>query len=129
MKSFLYVLPIAAVTALGGCTTNPVTGYPTLDPNFVDAVQADVAAACQYIPTAISIASDVAALIPGAGTIVTTVGNGVAVVSRDLCTAVPPPATPASASLHAQLRASSPNNPVMVGTTAVGVRVTGYKVH
>ena len=128
MKSFLYVLPIAAVTALGGCTTNPTTGYPTLDPNFVDAVQADVAAACQYIPTAISIASDVAALIPGAGTIVSTIGSGVSVVSRDLCTAVPAPATPASAALRSRLKASAPSSPVSVGTTVSGVRVSGYRV-
>lgn len=127
-KALTTIAGFGGVTALAACTTNPTTGYPEIDPNFITAVQNGVAQIAKFIPTATSIANVVAALFgPAAVAIVQTITGALSAVINDLVSAAP--TTPAaSAQLRARLRASSAINPITIGVTAHGVTVAGYKV-
>jgi hypothetical protein len=142
------MLASAAVFAAGSaglvaCSTGP-NGTPVLDPAivaalpaaFIDSVQSLVAEGCTigqkiqgYIPIVETIAQSVAALFGAAvvGPAILLVANAVNAVATDLCSAVPAPATPASAHFAARLRASSPATPILIGVAGSGVKAYGYR--
>ena len=135
---------------LAGCTTNS-SGQTVLDPSlvaalpasFLDAVTTLVAEGCTivqkvqgYIPTATTIATDVAALFGAAavGPGILLVANAVNAVASDLCSVVPT-APAASARFTAAMRlakrmGSSPAggeaSAVLIGTTKSGIAAKGW---
>jgi hypothetical protein len=121
--------PAAAALAVAGCSTTQISSFETAWASIVDTVQAAVAQAASYIPTVESIAATAASLFGpawqaavAAGTVVV---NQIIAVLTNVVTNLTPPA---SAALHAKLRASSVDAPVVVGTTSSGVIIRGYKV-
>ena len=114
--------------AVAGCTTNATTGQLELDPAVVDAVQSAVANIAKYIPTVESIITTAATLFPAYGTVV-QIGTAAFNTLVQALTSIVTGLTQAqSARLAARLRASSSAAPVVVGTTAGGVVITGYRL-
>ena len=112
MRKFTIGIVAAIGLWLGGCTTNPTTGYQQIDPNVIGQIQADVAAACGIVPTVTTILS---VFIPGAA-------SAISAATTVICAAVH--AAPASSRM---LAASSSLHPVVVGVLPNGVSITGYK--
>ena len=130
MRKIFTTIALGLGLFAAGCSTNPTTGTPEIDPAFIDDVTqalTQVCAAQAFIPTATTVADDVAALF-GAGAIpvIQTISGSVQKVAADLCSAVPT-APAASGKLRAALRGSSLNVPVTIGTSAHKVTVVGYQ--
>lgn len=128
-RSLLSTAAIGGAVALAGCTTAQVQQFETQWTTIVGEVQTAVAAAAKYVPTVESIAATAASLFGPA--YVTAVQAGSAafnMIVATLVNIVNNLTPPASAKLHARLRASSPSAAVLIGTTPQGVTVTGFKV-
>lgn len=119
--------PAALALAAAGCTTNPTTGQPELDPTVIDAIQSAVNTVAQYVPTVESIVSTAASLFgPGYVAIVqvgTTAFNTLVQALQSIVSSLTPSA---SAKLRARLKASTAGNPVKIGVVN-GVTVMGYR--
>lgn len=124
-KALLGSAGISALALTAGCATNPTTGQPEIDPTVIDAIQAAVAKAAQYIPTVESIINTAASLFPGYGTIVQIGTAAFNTLINALSNVVNSLSPPAQARLRFRLRASSPSAPVVIGTIGA-VTVTGY---
>ena len=123
------VAPAAVALAVAGCSTTQIAGFETAWAAIVSEVQAGVAAAANYIPTIESVAATAASLFGPAWE--AAVAAGSIVVNQIIATLVNVVGAltpPASHALRVRLRASSLNTPVVIGTTAGGVTVTGYRV-
>jgi hypothetical protein len=121
--------PAAAALALAGCTTAQVQQFETQWSTIVGEIQTAVAAAAKYVPTVESIAETAASLFgPEYVTAVTAGSAAFNAIVATLVNVVNNLTPPASARLHARLRASSPSAAVLIGTTPQGVTVTGFKV-
>jgi hypothetical protein len=117
-----------STAVVAGCATNPTTGQPELDPAVIDAVQSGVAAVAQYIPAVESIAATAASLFgPGYAALVQVGSSALNALIQALAGLVTNLTPPASARLHARLRAAGPNVPVVIGKIG-GVTVVGYRV-
>ena len=115
--------------AVAGCTTNPATGQFELDPTVIDAIQSGVAKVAQYLPTVESIVSEAVSLFGPAYAAIVQIGSGALnALIASLASIVGGLTPPASAALRARLRgATSPATAVVIGTTATGVVVSGYR--
>lgn len=128
-RSFLTTAAVGATgLALASCTTAQIATAQAEWATIVGQIQSAVATAAQYVPTVESIAETAAGLFgPTYEAIVTT---GVAAFNQIVATltnVVTNLSPPASARLHARLRASSPSLPVTIGTTSTGIVVHGWK--
>ncbi len=108
---------IAAMTALSllvGCSSVQIT-------NFLAQVQADAAAACQFVPTIDTILAVAAALGIPASSIV---GAAVDTVAQAICRQVPPPAS-------ARFRALAPQGqgPARAVGAFNGIQINGWRTH
>ena len=121
------VAPGAAL-AVAGCTTAQIAQYQADWAAIVGQIQAGVAAVAKYVPTIETIAAEAAALFGPAYEAVVTAGsaalNQIIAVLTNVANNLTPPA---SAKLHAKLRASSPAAPITIGTTPQGIIVTGFR--
>lgn len=118
----------ASALVVAGCVTNPSTGQPELDPTIIDAIQAAVATAAQYIPTVESIVSLAASLFGSGYVAIVQIGTtAFNTLVNALSNIVNNLSAPAKVALRGRLRASSPVAPVVIGTIS-GVTVTGYHV-
>lgn len=122
---------IGGSVLLAGCVTNPAGGYE-LNPAFIDAVISTLQSGCAvgtaFIPTASSIAAVVAALFgPAAVATVQFVSGAITAVANEICSAVPPASSLSMTHLHARLRVSSREVPVLIGTSRHGVKIIGYR--
>ena len=123
--------------ALVGCATNPITGAPEINPQFVDDVISALQAGCNvglaFIPTVTSVSNVVASLFgPAATATVQLINGSIAAVAGAICSAVPTiPA--AQASLRRRLVGSTYRMPIYIGTTPPaayapgGVTIHGYQ--
>jgi hypothetical protein len=118
----------AGALALANCTTAQIGSVEAEWASVAGAIQGAVANAAAYVPTIESIAATAASLLgPGYATLV-QVGSAVFnQIVATLSNVVANLSPPASAKLHAKLRASSPQVPVTVGVTSTGVTVHGWK--
>jgi hypothetical protein len=119
---------LAAAAGVGACTTNPTTGAITLDPTVIDAVQSGVATVAKYLPTVESIVSEAASLFGPAYAGIITIGSGAlnALVAA-LAGVVGNLTPPAAAALHARLRGTTAASPTVIGVSASGVTILGYR--
>lgn len=128
-RSLLSTAAIGATIAVAGCSTAQIQQAQTDWANIVGEIQSAVAAAAKYVPTVESIAATAASLFGPQYTAIVTAGsaalNTIIATLTNVANALTPPA---SAALHARLRASSPNAPVTIGMTPAGVLVTGFHV-
>ena len=128
-RSLLASAAPVAVLAVAGCTTAQVTQFQTEWTTVVGAIQNAVATAAQYVPTIESIAATAASLFGPAYTTAVQVGSAAFnTIVATLVNIVNNLTPPASARLHARLKASAPSAAVLIGTTPQGVTVTGFKV-
>jgi len=90
MRKNYIALALASSLLVAGCSTNPNTGLPTIDPTTLTTietqVQQDAAAVCGFVPTIGTIASIVASIIPGGSAVVQIASS----VAQQICTAVAP---------------------------------------
>ena len=118
-----------ALLAVAGCTSTQVASFEAQWTTIVSTVQSAVAAAAGYIPTIESIANTVASLF--GPTWQAAVAAGTVIVNQIITTltnVVNNLTPPAAARMRARLRASSPAVPTVIGVTAQGVSITGYRV-
>lgn len=121
------VLGVGAL-ALANCTTAQITSFETQWATVAGQIQNAVAAAGTYVPTIESIAETAASLFgPQYATLIAAGSAAFNQIVATLTNVVTNLSPPASAKLGARLRASSPQVPVTIGTTATGVKVTGWK--
>lgn len=119
----------AAAVIVAGCSTAQIQQAQTDWANIVGEIQSAVAAAAKYVPTVESIAATAASLFGPQYTAIVTAGSAALnTIVATLVNVVGALTPPASAALHARLRASSPSAPVTIGTTPAGVLVTGFHV-
>jgi hypothetical protein len=125
----------AAALVLGACSTTQIASFEAQWSSIVTTIQADVAAAAQYIPTAETIAATVAGLFGPQWQAAVAAGeavvNQVVGVLTQVATQLTPPA---AARMRSHLAKSSFAAPVAIGKTSPtiyapnGVTVTGFKV-
>lgn len=136
-RSLLGSAALLGAAALGGCTTNPTTGQPELNPAVIDAIQSAVATVANYIPAVESIAATAAALFgPGYASLVQIGSTAINTVISALESVVSGLTPPAQARLKAKLKATAPGGvPVNIGTIRVvgpngpmNITVTGTRV-
>jgi hypothetical protein len=118
----------AAGLALANCTTAQVTQFETEWATIAGDIQSAVSTAAGYIPTIESVAETAASLFgPSYVTLVTAGSAAFNQIVATLEAVVANLTPPASAKLHARLKASSPAAPIAVGVTTTGVTVIGWK--
>lgn len=123
------VAVLAGAIALAGCSSDQIASAEASWNSVVSAIQSGVAKAAAYIPTIESIVATAASLFgPGYAAIVQV---GTAAFNQVLATLVNvlnSASTPIVASARRRLMASSPQVPVVIGVTPMGIQVAGYRV-
>lgn len=125
MKKFLVIL--AAPFVLAACSATSITSAEST-------IEADVAAACGFVPLAssvIEIAGDVAGIaVPTASVLVGLSSTALAAIEKDLCSATTAPASELeSLFIPAVLMTSTPNATAKyIGKSHRGHRVYGWRV-
>lgn len=128
MRRNYIALALAAclgAVSVAGCTTNPATGLPTIDPTQLAAIESQVqqeaAAICGFVPTIESVAGVVASFVPVPG-----VGTAIAVINQAataICNAVLPAKAAAMRSASGVIGKRTAGAAI---PTVNGVPITGY---
>jgi len=119
MRKFMLGAALASSIALAGCTAAQIEAAATTVENDI---QAGTAALCGIVPTLPAITSVAGVLFPGISSITEVAIAGETAIEKEICSAAPPPA---SARFKALPLKSAP--PAVIGRTAHGVVVTGWR--
>lgn len=127
-RAFLTSTAFVGAAAVTGCTTAQITSLQAGWASVVGQIQQAVANAAAYIPTIESIAATAASLFGPQYSALVQVGtaafNQIVATLVNVVASLTPPA---AARLAVKLSASSPQTPVIIGTTSTGIRVTGWR--
>lgn len=141
-RSLLTSSALLGAAALAGCTTAQITSavasWQTVESTIQNAVATATAGASAYIPTLESIASVAASLFGPQYATIVTVGSTLINQIISALTAVVGVVAPPASSRHLMAVAHKPMSarlrtimattaPVLIGTTSIGVTVTGWK--
>ena len=122
----LFLTTLVAPLILAGCSASDIT-------NVEATIQADVTAACGFVPLAssiIEVAGDVLSVaVPDASILGTLSGSALTAVEKDLCSATTPTSMLDGLLIPASLVTSSNGKPAQyIGKSRRGHKVYGWRV-
>ena len=119
MRKFMLGAALASSIALAGCTAAQIEAASTTVENDI---QAGTAALCGIVPTLPAITSVAGVLFPGIASITEVAIAGETAIEKEICSAAPP-----AASMKFKALPQRSSSPAVIGTTAHGVPVAGWR--